>query len=327
MSDVESLIPFLQQLVQRLRITPPANEMALLQKATFKEMRPYFDALTAGRPDTELYQMILKYLANPNNGTGLSGDAPASPPKAAAAPQAPAPTPSAAPAPPQDSKRQIRKLMDGVELHVIEESGPKWVFELATKGTNDLSTITLDFSASMNISLKPEGPSKSTGPLSFSVNAPTIANTGGKELRAVIATASGTGNNVSLNYKAGIRSGGAAPASSQAPANPPQDDSAEPDEVTSVADGLSVIVQSVETGYTLHGSNTHSSQTYSTTIDLGESTNLTFSAIAPATMDGPNKVTFTLGPNAGKVAIVNCSVKDYAVGSCDIRYKVSARVA
>lgn len=330
MSDIDSLIPFLQQLVQRLRFTPPADEVALLQKATFKEMRPYFDALTAGVPDTELYKMILKYLANPAGGTGLSADAPASPPKqtapAPAAPAAaPAPAPTAAP-PVQDGKRQIRKIMEGVDLHVIEEAGPGWVFEIATKGTNELVTITMDFSASMNVDLKPEGPSRSTGAMTFTFNVPTVANTEGKELRAVVATAKGTSNNVSLSYKVGMRAGNATQAAPSNSGGAPADSSVEPDDITKIADGLTVIVQSVETGYKLHGSNTHASNTYSVTIDLSESSNLKFAAVAPASLEGPTKVAFTLGPNAGKVAVVDCSIKDFNVDSCDIRYKVSAKI-
>lgn len=340
--SVDSLIPFLQQLVQRMRVTPPPNELELLQKATFKEMRPYFEAQTAGIPDVEIYKMILKYLANPAGGTGLGG-APASPPKQAAAP-APAPA-AAAPtvtssAPPtsQSGKRQVRKIMEGVELHVVEEDGPKWTFELATKGTKDLTVVTLDFSASMNIDLKPEGPCHSTGLLTLTCNVPTLANTNGNELRAVIATAKATSGSVSLNYKAAVRSGAAQPAAAAnttttttttATTSQQQQptESDEPDDVTNVADGLSVIVQSVETGYKLHASNVHATNTYSVTIDLGESSNLTFKAVGPAALDSPSKVSFTIRAAAGKMAVVECGVKDYAVGSCDIRYKVSARIA
>lgn len=348
MADVDSLIPFLQQLVQRMRLVPPASELELLQKATFKEMRPYFEAQTAGIPDAEIYKMILKYLANPAGGTGLSGNAPASPPKPAApapAPKPAAPTPAAvvssAVAPTstsQDGKRQVRKIMEGVELHVLEEDGPKWTFELATKGTNDLTVVNLDFSASMNIDLKAEGPCKNTGPLTLTVNVPTVANTGGKELRAVIATAKSTSGTVSLSYKVAVRSGSQpAPSASSATTSSTSasqqqqqqqtTESEEPDDVTNVADGLTVIVQSVETGYKLYASNTHAANTYAVTVDLGESSNLTFAAVGAAKLDGPSKVSFTLNAAVGKVAVVDCNVKDYAVGSCDIRYKVAARIA
>jgi hypothetical protein len=338
MSDVDSLIPFLQQLVQRMRMVPPASDLELLQKATFKEMRPYFEAQTAGIPDAEIYKMILKYLANPANGTGLSGNAPASPPKPAAvapAPKQATPT-AAAPVASADGKRQIRKIMEGVELHVVEEDGPKWTFELSTKGTENLTVVNLDLSASMNIDVKAEGPCKSTGPLTLTVNVPTVANTGGKELRAVIATAKATSGNVSMSYKVAVRSGSqsapSAPSTATSSTSAAQQqqqqatESDEPDDVTNVADGLTVIVQSVETGYKLYASNTHAANAYSVTIDLGESTNLTFVAVGAAKLDGPSKVSFTLNGSIGKVAVVDCNVKDYAVGSCDIRYKVSARI-
>lgn len=331
--DLESLIPFLQQLVQRLRVTPPAAEIALLKKATFKEMRPFFDALASGRSDTEVYQLILAYLANPAAGNGLTGGAASPPAKPAAAASSAAKAPEPSAAAPAGKTVQVRKLLQDVELRVIEE-GSKFIFELSTKGTPDATSLSIDFSESLNLALKAEGPASLPSPLILNVNVPTLENTGGKELCAAIATLTATqAGNMSLNYKVSIRGGkGAAPPAAKSAATttpagaPAAAPSGEADDVTAIADGLSIVVRSVETGYLLFGKNTHSAHKYAVTVSLGESSNLVFSAIGPAKQLEADKISFVLPPNAGQVEVIDCKVKDYAVGSCDIRYKVSARV-
>lgn len=338
-ADIESLIPFLQQLLQRMRFQPPAADLVLLQKATFKEMRPYFDALAAGTPEQEVYKMIISYLATGKPATPAPVAAPTTAVKQQTSPQRAVSPPKAAAAP-QNTGKQVRKLMDDVELHITQQVHgpnklPAYAFELATKGTPNPVTLTVDFSDSSNVELHAEGPSKATGPLSISVNVPTIVNTGGELLVASIATVQAQSGNHSLSYKVGLK-GTAAQSSAQPAAKPvaapnAQNNAAAPapeegDDVTTIADGLSVLVRSVDSGYLLFANNSNANLKYFVQVNLAESSNLTFVASGTAKLVEEAKITVSLPPAAGIVEIAKCNVKDFSLGSCDIRYKVSARI-
>lgn len=328
MSDVDNLIPFLQQLLQRMRFTPPQEDMDYLKKATFKEMRPYFDALASGRPEGEVYKMVMTYLKNPGSGHALSNTA--SPPRPSAPPAAP-PAPAETPS----KKTQIRKITDGVELHVTDNNS-KYTVELVTKGTADTVTLVVDFADSDNLTLEVSKPADANGPKSLTVNVPRTENTQGKELCAVVATLTPTaaGKNHSLNYKVAIRGATAASKSNATAAAvatthsapPPPTEGDEPDDVTTIADGLSLIVRSVQAGYALICANVHSANKYFVSVNLSESTNLTFIAKDPAKLQAGAVVSLVIPANAGQWLIADCNVTDFSLGSCDIRYKVTARV-
>jgi len=360
-SDIEGLIPFLQQLLQRMRYQPPAAELVLLQKATFKEMRPFFDALAAGTNENEVYKMIISFLA-----TGCKPSSSSSAPNSTSVKTTTTATADVrSKSPPREipsafngaSSKQVRKIMEDVELHITQSQQggpnklPSYALELSTKGTPNPVVLTVDFKDSNGIELIPDGPSKLLDPLTITVNVPTVANTGGKLLCASIATVLAKAGSHSLNYKVAIKGGASSSASvtteasvkqqagnSSVPAKQTNSSSVpaaqssvvagqeEDDDVTTVADGLSVVVRSVDAGYLLLASNSNSHLKYFMQIDLSESSNLKFIASGSAKLVDETKITVSLAPATGMTEIAKCNVKDFSLGSCDIRYKVLARI-
>ena len=304
--SLDNVVPFLQQLIQRIKAKPDAELISFMERTEVKELRIFFDALASGQSDQDTYDKIVDYVrARHQQGYVAKYDHKALGKKPAAPPPEPTPPRSSAP---NSATRQNSDIKE-ITVEAVE-SATGYDIILATPG-KDAATVTVDFAGSSNLSLKPCGPAQQISALKIELSIPP--NVGPKKVQIASLTVVPGSTSANLNFQTLVRGAG-----EQAP---PEH---EPDEVVPVAEGLTVIVRSTDSGYDIYARNDHNSRQYSVSIDLSESQNLTVKA-APSVTQSGDTCSRSIGAMSGEVKVAVCSVKDYRIGSCDVRYKVSAR--
>lgn len=91
----------------------------------------------------------------------------------------------------------------------------------------------------------------------------------------------------------------------------------------SLAEGLEILIHSINNGYNLQIDNSASDSSYTVILDLEASENLSITATGAATLEG-KKVTVVVPPKA-IVDCVNMPVDNWDLGSCELRYKAAIR--
>lgn len=103
----------------------------------------------------------------------------------------------------------------------------------------------------------------------------------------------------------------------------PVPEGTEETERKNLAEGLEILIHSINNGYNLQIDNSSSDSSYTVILDLEASENLVITAEGGATLDG-KKVTIAVPPRA-VVAAVNMPVDNWDLGSCELRYKAAIR--
>lgn len=204
-----------------------------------------------------------------------------------------------------------------VNIHVREGEFDYTVF--LTNNHHLPAHVIVDFGESENLKLIAKE-SKQVGPMQVEVN----IQPGVQRAEIAVLDQINRSANVRFHYKTQMLQeassrGGAA--YSEQPSGDEEDD------ISEVAEGLSLIVRSVSTGYRLFVKNVHASTKYEIAVDIGESKNLKLLPDDAAKLLDRMVVSTIVGPKSGFVPLANCPVDDMSKGECEVRYKIRARVS
>ena len=206
------------------------------------------------------------------------------------------------------SKAQTRSLGKDIDISLAEASGKFTVF-VTNKGSSNVALF-LDFGESDNMAVEAVfGPTKQPQAMQIEVTVPK----GSKELQLARLAPVNSSKSFGLSYKAKMREEG--------PPAPEED----PDQVTKIADGLSLIVRSTETGYKVLVTNAHPTHRFLLKVNFQDSVNLKVSPLRDHKLETPATIVGTV-TNGHEQEFALAAVDNFELGSCDIRYRVSARV-
>jgi hypothetical protein len=199
-----------------------------------------------------------------------------------------------------------------VQIHVAQGEFDYSVY-LSNFSEHEASCL-VDFSQSENLVLHEKGRADRAGDLAIQVLMP--ARVEHRVLVAVLEHAK-RGQSHKFHYDIKMKQ--------QAATGNEHEEGGGDDEVTKVADGLSLIVRSVETGYKLFVKNENKTTGYTLEVDLSPSTNIKVAAQGNGQQAGPMGVSVKVPPGAAFGLIADCPVADMSTGSCEIQYKIKAR--
>jgi hypothetical protein len=203
------------------------------------------------------------------------------------------------------SKAQTRAIGKDLDISIAEASGKFTVF-ITNNGVNSISLF-LDFSGSENMAIDAIfGPTKQPGPMQVELSVPK----GEKELQIARLAVVNSDKSYGFSYKAKMLE-----------EHPAEDE----DQITKVADGLSVVVRSVETGYKVLITNSHQSHKFLLRVNFSESKNLKITPAANHKLEDASTVVGHI-TNGFEQEFAFASVDNYEEGCCDIRYRISARI-
>ena len=203
-----------------------------------------------------------------------------------------------------------------VQIHVVQGEFDYSIY-LSNFSDHEASCV-VDFSKSENLVLNEKGRADRAGELSIQVLMP--AKVEHRVLVAVLEHAKrGEGHKFHYDIKMQQQ------ASTGAKGGDDEGAGGDDDEITKIADGLTLIVRSVETGYKLYIKNENKTTGFAVDVDLSPSTNIKVTAAGNGKQQGPAGVTVQAPANAPFGLIADCPVADMDIGSCEIQYKVRGR--